>query len=84
MILIYIKPNISHAARFRSSITIFCSFFYSSPLLFLPIFHLYRCVLTSPPTTEKLKIDPFVYVERELAKEVQEDSDDEEEAVARG
>ncbi|XP_026333549.1 uncharacterized protein LOC113240453 [Hyposmocoma kahamanoa] len=43
-----------------------------------------RCVLTSPPTTEKLKIDPFVYVERELAKEVQEDSDDEEEAVARG
>lgn len=48
-----------------------------------PIFHLYRCVLTSPPATEKFKIDPFVYVDRELSKEVQEDSDDEEEAVAR-
>lgn len=49
----------------------------------LPIFLLHRCVLTSPPATEKLKIDPFVYVDRELSKEVQEDSDDEEEAVAR-
>ncbi|KAI5644500.1 ribosomal protein l1p/L10e family domain-containing protein [Phthorimaea operculella] len=36
-----------------------------------------RCVISCPPSTEKLKIDPFVYVDRELAKEVQEDSDDE-------
>lgn len=44
--------------------------------------YLHRCVLASPPTTEKLKIDPFVYVDRELSKEVQEDSDDEEETAA--
>lgn len=36
----------------------------------------------SPPSNEKLKIDPFVYVDKTLSKEVQEDSDDEGEAVA--
>ncbi|CAG5033679.1 unnamed protein product [Parnassius apollo] len=41
-----------------------------------------RCLIISPPSTEKLKIDPFVHVDRELSKEVQEDSDDEDEAVA--
>lgn len=41
-----------------------------------------RCVLVSPPSPEKLKIDPFVYVDKTLAKEVQEDSDDEGEPVA--
>lgn len=50
--------------------------------LFSFLLHLHRCVLTSPPTSEKLKIDPFVYVDRELSKEVQEDSDDEEEIAA--
>ncbi|XP_046967159.1 50S ribosomal protein L1 [Vanessa cardui] len=41
-----------------------------------------RCYLTSPPSPEKLKIDPFVYVDRTLSKEVQEDSDNEDEEVA--
>ncbi|XP_045767742.1 50S ribosomal protein L1-like [Maniola jurtina] len=41
-----------------------------------------RCLIVSPPSSEKLKIDPFVHVERTLSKEVQEDSDDEDEAVA--
>ncbi|XP_023939603.2 50S ribosomal protein L1 [Bicyclus anynana] len=41
-----------------------------------------RCFIVSPPSTEKLKIDPFVHVDKTLSKEVQEDSDDEEEAVA--
>ncbi|XP_032516064.2 large ribosomal subunit protein uL1 [Danaus plexippus] len=41
-----------------------------------------RCFITSPPSSEKLKIDPFVHVDRTLSKEVQEDSDDEDEAVA--
>ncbi|XP_041989016.1 50S ribosomal protein L1 [Aricia agestis] len=41
-----------------------------------------RCFIVSPPSSEKLKIDPFVYVDRELSKEVQEDSDDESEAAA--
>lgn len=41
-----------------------------------------RCLIVSPPSSEKLKIDPFVYVDKTLSKEVQEDSDDEGEAVA--
>ncbi|CAK1541250.1 unnamed protein product [Leptosia nina] len=41
-----------------------------------------RCLIVSPPSTENLKIDPFVHVDRTLSKEVQEDSDDENEAVA--
>ncbi|XP_013164080.1 PREDICTED: 50S ribosomal protein L1 [Papilio xuthus] len=41
-----------------------------------------RCFIVSPPSTEVLKIDPFVHVDRTLSKEVQEDSDDEGEAVA--
>ncbi|XP_050349660.1 50S ribosomal protein L1 [Nymphalis io] len=41
-----------------------------------------RCYLISPPSPEKLKIDPFVHVDRELSKEVQEDSDNEDEVVA--
>ncbi|KAI8420636.1 hypothetical protein MSG28_007880 [Choristoneura fumiferana] len=41
-----------------------------------------RCLITSPPSTERLKIDPFVYVDRTLTQEVQDDSDDEDEAVA--
>lgn len=45
-----------------------------------PIF--FRCILVSPPSPEKLKIDPFVYVDRTISKEVQNDSDDEDEAVA--
>ncbi|CAF4899439.1 unnamed protein product [Pieris macdunnoughi] len=36
-----------------------------------------RCIIVSPPSSEKLKIDPFVHVDRTLSKEVQEDSDDE-------
>ncbi|KAM3959938.1 mitochondrial ribosomal protein L1 [Aphomia sociella] len=41
-----------------------------------------RCFIVSPPSVEKLKIDPFVYIDRTLSKEVQEDSDDETEAFA--
>ncbi|XP_045496563.1 50S ribosomal protein L1 [Colias croceus] len=41
-----------------------------------------RCIIVSPPSTENLKIDPFVHVDRTLSKEVQEDSDDEDEVVA--
>ncbi|KAL0832351.1 hypothetical protein ABMA28_001784 [Loxostege sticticalis] len=41
-----------------------------------------RCMIVSPPATQKLKIDPFVYVDRTLSKEVQEESDDEDEPVA--
>ncbi|CAB3251314.1 unnamed protein product [Arctia plantaginis] len=41
-----------------------------------------RCLIVSPPSPEKLKIDPFVHVSKTLSKEVQEDSDDEGEAVA--
>ncbi|XP_068622620.1 large ribosomal subunit protein uL1 [Battus philenor] len=41
-----------------------------------------RCVIVSPPSTERLKIDPFVHVDRTLSKEVQEESDDEGDAVA--
>lgn len=39
-------------------------------------------MIVSPPATQKLKIDPFVYVDRTLSKEVQEESDDEDEPVA--
>lgn len=39
-------------------------------------------MVVSPPSLEKMKIDPFVYVDRTLSKEVQEDSDDEEEVGA--
>ncbi|XP_063827254.1 large ribosomal subunit protein uL1m [Ostrinia nubilalis] len=41
-----------------------------------------RCFIVSPPATQKLKIDPFVFVDRTLSKEVQEESDDEGEAAA--
>ncbi|CAH2241337.1 jg15537 [Pararge aegeria aegeria] len=41
-----------------------------------------RCLIVSPPSSEKLKIDPFVHVDRTLSNEVQEDSDDEDEAAA--
>ncbi|CAH2040850.1 unnamed protein product, partial [Iphiclides podalirius] len=41
-----------------------------------------RCLIVSPPSTERLKIDPFVHVERTLSKEVQDDSDDEEVVAA--
>ncbi|XP_049871043.1 50S ribosomal protein L1 [Pectinophora gossypiella] len=41
-----------------------------------------RCVIGSPPSPEKLKIDPFVHVEREIPKEVREDSDDEDDTAA--
>ncbi|CAG9787036.1 unnamed protein product [Diatraea saccharalis] len=41
-----------------------------------------RCLIVSPPSTEKIKIDPFVFVDRTLSKEVQEESDDEDETVA--
>lgn len=41
-----------------------------------------KCLLVSPPSREKLKIDPFVYVDKTLSKEVQEDSDDEGDAIA--
>ncbi|XP_050680119.1 50S ribosomal protein L1 [Leptidea sinapis] len=41
-----------------------------------------RCLITSPPSTENLKIDPFVHVEESLSKEVQEESDDEDDDVA--
>ncbi|XP_030035467.2 50S ribosomal protein L1 [Manduca sexta] len=41
-----------------------------------------RCLIKSPPSKEIFKIDPFVYVDRELSKEVQEDSDDEDEPAA--
>ncbi|XP_004926849.1 large ribosomal subunit protein uL1 [Bombyx mori] len=41
-----------------------------------------RCLLVSPPSTEQLMIDPFVFVDRTLSKEVQDDSDDEDEPVA--
>ncbi|XP_053605433.1 large ribosomal subunit protein uL1 [Plodia interpunctella] len=41
-----------------------------------------RCYIASPPSPERLKIDPFVYVDRTLSKEVQEDSDDEAEPIA--
>ncbi|KAJ0177992.1 hypothetical protein K1T71_006865 [Dendrolimus kikuchii] len=43
-----------------------------------------KCLILSPPSPEKLKIDPFVHVDRTLSKEVQEDSDDEDDAVAVG
>ncbi|CAH0723508.1 unnamed protein product, partial [Brenthis ino] len=42
-----------------------------------------RCLIVSPPSSEKLKIDPFVHVDRTLSKEVQEESDDEEEIAAK-
>ncbi|CAH0583270.1 unnamed protein product [Chrysodeixis includens] len=41
-----------------------------------------RCLILSPPSPEKLKIDPFVYVDKTLSKEVREDSDDEGDVVA--
>ncbi|XP_013196503.2 large ribosomal subunit protein uL1 [Amyelois transitella] len=41
-----------------------------------------RCIIVSPPSKERFKIDPFVYVDRTLSKEVQEDSDDEAEPIA--
>ncbi|XP_059058597.1 large ribosomal subunit protein uL1 [Achroia grisella] len=41
-----------------------------------------RCIIVSPPSAETLKIDPFVYVDRTLSKEVQDDSDDEVDAVS--
>ncbi|XP_063546423.1 large ribosomal subunit protein uL1m [Cydia strobilella] len=41
-----------------------------------------KCLISSPPSTEKLKIDPFVHVDRTLTQEVQDDSDDEGDAVA--
>ncbi|XP_072949883.1 large ribosomal subunit protein uL1 [Epargyreus clarus] len=40
-----------------------------------------RCLIVCPPSTEKLKIDPFLHVEREMPKEVQEESDDEAEVA---
>ncbi|KAL4708840.1 hypothetical protein ACJJTC_019356 [Scirpophaga incertulas] len=41
-----------------------------------------KCLIFSPPSSEKFKIDPFLYVDRTLSKEVQGESDDEDEAVA--
>ncbi|XP_037975532.2 50S ribosomal protein L1 [Plutella xylostella] len=41
-----------------------------------------RCYILSPPSSELLKIDPFVYVERTLNSEAQNESDDEDEAAA--
>ncbi|XP_075975918.1 mitochondrial ribosomal protein L1 [Anticarsia gemmatalis] len=41
-----------------------------------------KCLIVSPPSKEKLKINPFVHVDKTLSKEVQDDSDDEGEAVA--
>lgn len=41
-----------------------------------------KCLIVSPPSKEMLKIDPFVHVDRLLSKEVQEDSDDEDDTVA--
>ncbi|CAH0399283.1 unnamed protein product [Chilo suppressalis] len=41
-----------------------------------------RCLIASPPSKEIFKIDPFVFVDQNLSKEVQEDSDDEAEPVA--
>lgn len=41
-----------------------------------------RCIIVSPPSPERLKIDPFVLVDREISTTVQDDSDDEDEAVA--
>lgn len=42
----------------------------------------FRCYILSPPSSELLKIDPFVYVERTLNSEAQNESDDEDEAAA--
>lgn len=41
-----------------------------------------RCFLVSPPSSERLKIDPFIHVDRFLSKEVQAESDDEDDVVA--
>lgn len=56
-------------------------FFSSSLLLNLGLFR-FRCFIVSKPSTEKLKIDPFVFVDRTLSSEAQDESDDEDEKAA--